>query len=63
MVNCYYVCLIGESFLFSSERRNTNMKKIKYFDAELLSYARRMGCKTEFEFTLFLKARESIMSL
>jgi len=27
---------------------------------ELLSYAIPMGCKTEIEFTMFLKARESI---
>jgi len=30
---------------------------------ELLSYAMRMGCKTAAEFALFLKARESILSL
>jgi len=32
-------------------------------DKELLSYAIKMGCKTAAEFALFLKARESIMSL
>jgi len=30
---------------------------------ELLSYAMRMGCKTAAEFAMFLKARESILSL
>ena len=30
---------------------------------ELLSYAMKMGCKTAAEFALFLKARESILSL
>jgi hypothetical protein len=30
---------------------------------ELLSYAMKMGCKTAGEFALFLKARESILSL
>ena len=29
---------------------------------ELWSYAIPMGCKTEIEFTMFLKARESIFS-
>lgn len=32
-------------------------------DKELLSYAMRMGCKTAAEFAMFLKARESILSL
>jgi hypothetical protein len=32
-------------------------------DKELLSYAIRMGCKTAADFALFLKARESILSL
>jgi len=30
---------------------------------ELLSYAIRMGCKTAAQFAMFLKARESILSL
>jgi len=30
---------------------------------ELLSYASRMGCKTEVEFTMFLRVRESILAL
>ncbi len=30
---------------------------------ELLSYAVKMGCKTAAEFAMFLKARESILSL
>jgi len=30
---------------------------------ELLSYAIPMGCKTAVEFVMFLKARESILSL
>ena len=30
---------------------------------ELLSYAMKMGCKTAAEFAMFLKARESILSL
>ncbi len=30
---------------------------------ELLSYAVKMGCKTASDFALFLKARESILSL
>jgi len=32
-------------------------------DKELFSYAVRMGCKTAAEFAMFLKARESILSL
>jgi len=32
-------------------------------DKELLSYAIRMGCKTAADFAMFLKARESILSL
>ena len=38
-------------------------KMIYSQDKELLSYAMRMGCKTAAEFALFLKARESILSL
>ncbi len=30
---------------------------------ELLSYAMKMGCKTAADFAMFLKARESILSL
>jgi len=30
---------------------------------ELLSYAIKMGCKTVAEFAMFLRARESILSL
>jgi len=30
---------------------------------ELLGYAMKMGCKTAAEFAMFLKARESILSL
>jgi len=30
---------------------------------ELLSYAIKMGCKTKEDFILFLRARESILSL
>lgn len=30
---------------------------------ELLGYAMRMGCKTAADFALFLKARQSILSL
>ncbi len=30
---------------------------------ELLSYAIKMGCKTAADFAMFLKARESILSL
>ena len=32
-------------------------------DKELLSYAVKMGCRTAAEFAMFLKARESILSL
>jgi len=32
-------------------------------DKELLSYAVRMGCTTAAEFAMFLKARDSILSL
>jgi hypothetical protein len=38
-------------------------KMIYSQDKELLSYAMKMGCKTAAEFALFLKARESILSL
>jgi len=30
---------------------------------ELLGYATKMGCKTAIDFVMFLKARESILSL
>ena len=32
-------------------------------DKELLSYAIKMGCTTAAEFAMFLRARESILSL
>jgi len=32
-------------------------------DKELLSYAVRMGCTTAAEFAMFLKVRDSILSL
>jgi len=46
-----------------------DISKIKGFkmvyskNKELLSYAIRMGCKTAAEFAMFLRARESILSL
>jgi len=47
--------------------RKQRIKKICTEDynelEELWSYAIPMGCKTEIEFTMFLKARESILSL
>jgi len=38
-------------------------KMIYSENKELLSYAIKMGCKTAAEFAMFLKARESILSL
>ena len=38
--------------------------KMSYsLNKELLSYAMKMGCKTAADFAMFLKARESILSL
>ncbi len=44
------------------KRQNEVMKNTEDYE-ELLSYATKMGCETAIEFVMFLRARESILSL
>jgi hypothetical protein len=43
--------------------KNKGFQMIYSRNKELLSYAMKMGCKTAAEFAMFLRARESILSL
>jgi len=43
--------------------KQKGFKMVYSQNKELLSYAIKMGCKTAAEFAMFLRARESILSL